>query len=70
MSVITGDRFCRALAEAGVLPDADKAVRVVIDARPGHFLVMHVQYVADEQMLDVVPTLSGVEISRGGKMTE
>jgi len=67
VSVISGPAFVQALVAAGVLPSGEKIVRVVIDARPDSALVMHVQYLADQRILDVVPTLDGVEIRRDGK---
>lgn len=65
--ILTGDAFGEALHAAGILPDHRRVARVVIDARPGHALVMHVQYLADERILDVVPGLDGVQIRRGGE---
>lgn len=67
MSVISGPAFVQALVDAGVLPEGEKIVRVVIDAQPNHVLVMHVQYLADSRILSVVPGLGGVEIRRDEK---
>lgn len=68
----TGDGFIKQLVAAGVLPadQSHQVARVVIDARPGYYLTMHVQTVGDSRLLDVVPTLDGVEIRRGGEAVE
>lgn len=65
----TGDEFIKRLVAAGVLSEDEgrQVARVVIDAQAGYYLTMHVQTIGDARLLDVVPTLDGVEIRRGGE---
>lgn len=60
--ILLGHRFVQALAAAGIIPDASRVRRVVIDAQVNNVMVMHVELYGDERILDVVPTLEGVEI--------
>ncbi len=72
MSVMTGRAYFKALVDAGVFTeeDAGRVTRVVIDVQADRAVVMHVQFLGDDRLLDVVPTLAGVEIRRGGKIAE
>lgn len=67
---ISGDAFVKALIGAGVLPGDARIARVVVDARPGWALTMHVQYLADGRILDVVPGLDGVDIRLTGQQEQ
>lgn len=62
MALITGNALIRALADLGVVPPAERVRRVVVDARAGHATVIHVELIGDERLLEVVPTLEGVDI--------
>lgn len=64
MRWLDSKRMFAALRDAGLLPEHDSVQRVVIDIRVGDAVVVHVQRVADERLLSVVPTLDGMEISR------
>lgn len=65
-SRITADHFHKALIAAGVVREGEIIRRIVIDAQAGHTVVMHIERFADTRMLDVIPTLEGVEIREGG----
>lgn len=67
--VITGDAFFKALTAAGIFRDGERVRRVVIDARTGHALVIHVERYGDERLLSVVATLDGVEVSESPRCT-
>ena len=64
MSRLTSDRFAAALVEAGILyaDDPLRIRRIVIDAQAGHVVVMHVEYLGDTRLLDVVRGLDGIEV--------
>lgn len=42
--------------------DIASVLRVVIDIRPGPAVIVHVERVADEQLIDVIRTLDGVQV--------
>jgi hypothetical protein len=65
MSAVSAERFHEALVAAGVVRRGDRIRRVVIGAQMGHALVMHVERIGDSRLLDVVPTLDGVQIKSG-----
>lgn len=58
MAKIAADAFLKALVSAGVVTDPDTVTRVIIDARPGKPLYIHVEHVGDERILGAVSTLS------------
>ncbi len=65
--VIRAEKFCQALAEAGVISeDLTYVRRVVIDAQAGHRVVIYLERAGDERLLDVAMTLEGVKVSREG----
>lgn len=62
--VIRAERFCQALAEAGVIQeDLNYVRRVVIDVQAGHVVVIYVERFGDERLLNVAMTLEGIEVS-------
>lgn len=69
--IITVERFYQALVAADVLRAGERIRRIVIDAEvasgdSGHGVVrMYVERFGDERLLDVVPTLDGVEVHTG-----
>lgn len=64
---IMADRFYRALIDADVIRDGESIRRIVIDIQAMQAVVMYVERWGDERLLDVVPTLDGVEIREGAK---
>lgn len=60
---ITSDRFHAALVEAGVVRSGEYIRRIVIDAQAGHVVVVHVERIGDTRLLDVVPTLDGIQVN-------
>jgi hypothetical protein len=62
MSIILGDVFARALADAGIICQLDHVRRIVIDARVGDVVVVHVERLGDSRLLNVVRSLDGVEV--------
>jgi hypothetical protein len=64
--LITCPAFCRALIQAGILTAADKPRRVVVDARRGHVVIVHVEYLGDERLLEVISTLDGALVRESG----
>jgi hypothetical protein len=58
--------FCRALIQAGILTAADRPRRVVVDARRDHVVIVHVEYLGDERLLEVVSTLDGALVREPG----
>jgi hypothetical protein len=61
---IRAERFADALIAAGVFHADEKNAtrRIVIDAQAGHVVLMYVERYGDERLLQVIPTLDGVEI--------
>lgn len=59
---ITSNELWRALVDAGVLQEDDSVTRIVIDAQVGSIVTLYVERWADERLLQVVPTLDGIEI--------
>lgn len=59
---IMSNQFWRALVDAGVLQEDDNVTRIVIDAQAGSVVVLYVERWADERLLQVAPTLDGIEI--------
>lgn len=57
MSKITSLPFLMALADAGILTDQNSVARVVIDAKVGEPLRVHVEHIGDQSLLDTVPHL-------------
>lgn len=55
-------QFHEALVRAGVIRADEFIHRIVIDAKAGHAVVIHVERVGDDRLLDVVQTLDGIEI--------
>lgn len=62
MSIILGNSFLEALAEAGIIQAGEKVRRVVIDADVTAPVVIHVERYGDERLLNVVRKLEGVEV--------
>jgi hypothetical protein len=62
-SVILSKTLYKALVQAGVVRDDDQVTRVVIDAKMDHVVRIHVERLGDVRLLDVIPMLSGIEIS-------
>jgi myo-inositol-1-phosphate synthase len=60
------EKVTDALVAAGILTDAHRISRIVIDLQPGMVPVLHVRYFGDERLLDVVETLDGTEVKDGG----
>lgn len=61
--IITVNDFHKALVDAGVIRPDEAIRRIVIDADVDKVaVVMHVERWGDRRMLQVVPTLEGVEI--------
>jgi hypothetical protein len=52
-----------ALVKAGVVREDERIRRVVIDAQVGSAVRIYVDRFGDERLLQVVPTLDGIEIS-------
>jgi len=65
MRPLTAKKFFEALKAAGVVSEEDLIRRIVIDIQAGHVVVMHVERFCDERLLDVIPTLDGIEIRTG-----
>lgn len=64
---LRAEKFCQALAEAGVIQEDLRYVRrIVIDARAGHMVTIYLERLGDERLLNVAVTLEGVEVSREG----
>jgi hypothetical protein len=59
---ITAKKWHQALVDAGVTREDDKIRRIVIDAKMNDVVVIHVERVGDTRLLDVMPTLAGIEI--------
>ncbi len=59
--------FCRTLIQAGILTAADKPRRVVVDARRDHVVIVHIEYLGDERLLEVVAGLDGALIRESGE---
>lgn len=54
--------LCEALRAIGI--DTDNARRVVIDIQAGEVPVIHVELIDTENLISVIRTLGGVEITR------
>jgi len=67
MAKVSADPVFGALHAAGIADNNTR--RVVIDIQAGHLPVVYIERFGDEQLLNVVQTLQGVEITRdeGGK---
>ena len=63
------DEVFKAMAETGLfnLTSGHGVRRVVIDMRAGQPPVIHVETFADERMLEVIPSLAGVQVKRGSQ---
>lgn len=63
-TIITGDALWRALVNAGVFREyGDEQIRrVVIDAEVRQPVIIYVERYGDERLLNVAPTLNGVEV--------
>lgn len=61
--LIQGHRFVAALETAGIINEADRVRRIVIDANAKDVVVMYVERYGDERLIDVATTLNGVEIT-------
>jgi hypothetical protein len=66
---ITFQDFRRYLIEAGVIGADDRVRHVVIDARHGHTVAVHVEFIGDRRLLSVVRSLNGVEVRRDDPAT-
>lgn len=56
------DKLYEALIDAGIVRRGERIRRVVIDARAGYPVIMHVERITDDRLLDVVATLDGIDI--------
>jgi len=65
MRPLTAKKFFEALKAAGVVSEEDLIRRIVIDIQAPDLVVMYVERPGDERLLDVIPTLDGVEIRTG-----
>ncbi len=65
--VVTSETVFKAMAETGMFDftDGNAVRRVVIDLHAGSVPVVHVELHGDERLLDVVPSLAGVQVKRG-----
>jgi hypothetical protein len=61
-TILTGTEFIKALETMGVIDTEILASRVVIDAKHGSLVIIHVEKFGDTRLLDVVQTLDGVDI--------
>lgn len=62
------EQLHEALIAAGLIRQGEFIRRIVIDAQCGEAVKMYVERFADTRLLDVVPTLDGIEVrgvSRG-----
>lgn len=59
---LTSRAFHDALVDAGVIRAGENIRRIVIDAKAGDVVVVHVERIGDTRLLDVVRTLDGIEI--------
>ena len=69
-SVLTSIRLFGELARAGVISDESTVNRVVIDARRGSVVVIHVELVSDTGTLSVIreaPLLDGLKLDPPGE---
>ncbi len=64
MALVLANKVMDALAEAGVISVEDRIRRVVIDLKVNEVAVIHVERIGDEKLLNVVPSMVGVEIVR------
>lgn len=60
--LLTASAFHQALVDAGVIRDGECIRRIVIDARAGAAVKIHVERFGDTRLLDVVRTLDGIEV--------
>lgn len=60
--VLTASGLHQALVDAGVIRDGEMIRRIVIDAQESHPVIIHVERFGDERLLDVIPTLDGIEV--------
>lgn len=63
--VILSDEFHQALISARVVSGDERIRRLVIDAQAGHVLMVHVERSGDERLLQVLPSLVGVDVITG-----
>lgn len=67
--VLIGDRLMHALIEAGVV--TRYVTRVIIDVQWRTGVTVHVETLADERLLDIIPTgITGAEIIRERPRTD
>lgn len=59
---LTSHVFHEALVAAGVIRAGENIRRIVIDAKAGDAVVIHLERYGDTRLLDVVRTLDGIEI--------
>ena len=62
---ITANQFHEALVTACVVRDGEAIRRLVIDAEAGCAIRIYVERWADARLLDVIPTLDGIEVHTG-----
>lgn len=65
--VVTSEAVFKAMAATGMLDftDGNGVRRVVIDLRSGSLPIIHVELFSDERLLEVVPSLVGVQVKKG-----
>ncbi len=60
---ITSQALAEALHEAGIIPDPVDLARVIIDMKSGHAAIIYYEQFADERLLGVIRTTSGLELA-------
>jgi hypothetical protein len=69
--ILSVQAFSKALIDAGIIPDDASVRRLVIDVDADKAgVIMYLEQWADERLLQVVPTLDGVEIRSVAKEPE
>lgn len=66
---ILSEEFMQALANAGLIENAHRIRRIVIDAQAGYVLMVYVEYHADERWLDAGLFMEGVQVHTGPPAT-
>lgn len=61
-AVLTTHLFHQALVDAGVIRDGERIRRIVLDARAGQPVMLHIERFGDSRLLDVVQSLDGIEV--------
>lgn len=64
MALVLATAILAAMEDAGIIRREDRVRRVVIDLPVGEVATIHVERVGDQKLLNVIPSLAGVEIVR------